>query len=58
MKIKLTKKEGVVLKTAKSYCEDNITVAVENTNLLPENIKKNVEILGVVGTFVGENTEE
>lgn len=57
MKIKLTKKEGIVLKTAQKYCDEDIVVAVENDNLIPEYIKKDVEILGVKGTFVGEDVE-
>lgn len=49
--IKITNKDGLTLHTAKKYCEEDIAVTVENTNLIPENIKKDVEILGVVGTM-------
>jgi hypothetical protein len=54
MKIKLTNKDGVVLKTAQTYCEEDIVVAVENDNLIPEYVKKGIDILGVVGTFEGD----
>lgn len=53
--IKIANKNGLTLHTAKKYCEDDIAVTVENTNIIPENIKKNVIILGVTGTYEGSS---
>ncbi len=53
MNVKITNKNGVKLLTENKYCNENINVVLDdssNANLTPENIKKDVEILGVVGT--------
>ena len=54
--ITLTDKEGVELETAESYVPKNIVVAPDATskaNLVAGNIKKDVAILGVTGTYEG-----
>lgn len=57
MNITIKNKEGITLKTANKYCEEDINIAVKGEeNLLPENIKKDIEILGITGTFEGGNT--
>lgn len=49
-------KQGIKLNTANTYVNDNINVGlseVDKDNLVAENIKKDVEILGVIGTHEG-----
>lgn len=46
-------KEGIKLNTANTYVDDDITVGLSENdkgNLIAENIKKDVEVLGVLGT--------
>lgn len=48
--VEMTNKSGVALATNGKYCADNIKVTPQNAdNIIPENIKKDVEILGVTG---------
>lgn len=48
--VEMTNKRGVTLDTTSKYCADNIKVAPQNADsIIPENIKKDVEILGVTG---------
>lgn len=48
--VEMTNKSGVTLATNGKYCADNIKVTPQNANnIIPENIKKDVEILGVTG---------
>ena len=52
---------GTTLQTEKKYCEENIVIRIDGSeNISPENIKKDVKILGITGTLesTGENTEE
>ena len=47
---------GLTLATSGKYCKDNIKITLDNiSNLSPENIKKNISILGVVGILDTEN---
>ena len=49
-------KQGIKLNTANKYVNDDINVGLseaDKTNLVAENIKKDVNILGVVGTHEG-----
>lgn len=49
-------KQGIKLNTANTYVNDDINVGLsetDKTNLVAENIKKDVNILGVVGTHEG-----
>ena len=48
--IRIYNKNGVVLNTKDKYCTENIEVAIDTTNLLPENIVAGKTILGVTGT--------
>lgn len=50
---KITNTNGIKLKTSNKYIDDDINVSVDSTNLISENIKNGVEILGVTGTFEG-----
>ena len=50
---KITNTNGIKLKTSNKYIDDDINVLVDSTNLVSENIKNGVEILGVTGTFEG-----
>lgn len=48
--VEMTNKSGVTLATNGKYCADNIKVTPQNAdNIVPENIKKDVEILGITG---------
>lgn len=48
--VEMTNKSGVTLATNGKYCADNIKITPQNAdNIIPENIKKDVEILGVTG---------
>lgn len=48
--VEMTNKSGVTLATNGKYCADNIKVTPQNANnIIPENIKKDVEILGITG---------
>lgn len=48
--VEMTNKSGVALATNGKYCADNIKITPQNAdNIIPENIKKDVEILGVTG---------
>jgi hypothetical protein len=60
MEIKIKNKKGAILKTAGTYVEENISVSVDSTNLIPENIKSGISILGVEGTHEGgsENVDD
>lgn len=52
--VSMTSVNGVELATAGKYCDKNIVVTPDETskaNLVAENIKKDVSILGVVGTL-------
>ena len=54
MEISIKNKSGVLLKTAKKHCSEDITVRVSgDEKIIPENIKKDIEILGITGTFEG-----
>ena len=47
-------KNGITLKTANTYVNDNINVRlpeVDNSKLIPENIRQGINILGVEGTI-------
>ena len=61
MDITIKNKNGIILKTANSHCSEDITVRIDGKeNILPENIKKDAEILGIIGTLesgVGDITE-
>lgn len=55
--VTMTDKEGVTLATEGKYCDKNIEVAPDATsqaNLVAENIRENVSILGVTGTLSAE----
>jgi hypothetical protein len=54
--IRIFNKDGVVLNTKDKYCTENIEVAVDSTNLTPENIIKGKVILGVTGTATPSGT--
>ena len=47
----ITNKNGIKLKTSNKYVDEDINISIDSTNLVSENIKKGVEILGVTGTF-------
>lgn len=43
---------GTTLQTEKKYCEENIVIRIDGSeNISPENIKKDIKILGVTGTL-------
>ena len=48
--IRIYNKKGIVLDTKNKYCTENIQVAIDDTDLKPENIVENKWVLGVVGT--------
>ena len=48
--IKIYNKNGVILNTQDKYCNENIEVAIDTTDLTPENILKGKRILGIDGT--------
>ena len=48
--IKIYNKNGVILNTQDKYCNENIKVAIDTTDLTPENILKGKRILGIDGT--------
>ena len=48
--IKIYNKNGVILNTQDKYCNENIEVAIDTTDLTPENIIKGKRILGIDGT--------
>lgn len=48
--IKIYNKNGVILNTQDKYCNENIKVAIDTTDLTPENIVKGKRILGIDGT--------
>ena len=50
MKFKILSKDGIKLKTSNTYCEDDIDIVLDDINIKPENILKDVTILGVTGT--------
>lgn len=50
---KIYKKDGITLNTKDKYCTENIEVAIDTTDLTPENIVKGKRILGVDGTAEG-----
>ena len=51
MNIKILNKQGATLLTAGKYCAEDIAVTIDSENLLAENIKKDISILGVTGTM-------
>lgn len=53
--IKVLSKDGITLKTENTYCDTDISIEVDNTNLIAENIKKDTTILGVTGNYIGES---
>ena len=55
MRIKLLNNNEVILKTKDKLCKEDIKVVVDDTNLEPENIKKNISILGVTGVYDNSN---
>ena len=57
---KITNTNGIKLKTSNKYIDDDINVSVDSTNLVSENIKEGIKILGVTGTMQsssGSSTE-
>ena len=53
---KIIDKSGIKLKTANKYVTEDLAVTLTDNdinNIVPENIAKNVTILGVAGTFKG-----
>lgn len=53
--VKITSKNGAVLKTAGKYCQDDIDISLKDADkLIPENIKEGVSILGVTGTLMDD----
>ena len=55
--IRILNTNGVILNTKDKYCTNNIEVAVDPTNIVPENIVKGKAILGVTGTYEGSIPE-
>ena len=58
---KITDKNGIRLKTANTYVTEDLAVTLTDNdinNIVPENIAKNVTILGVAGTFEGNPKPE
>lgn len=50
MDINITNKNGIILNTRNKVCEDDININIDNSQeILPENIAKDVTILGVTG---------
>ena len=47
----ITNKNGIKLKTSNKYVDEDINISIDSTNLVSENIKNGVEILGVTGTM-------
>lgn len=58
MKLKLLDINEVTLETKDKLCKENISLVVDDTNIKPENIKKDVSILGVAGTYEGSGSSE
>lgn len=54
--IKILDKSGVTLKTANTRVLDDISVEVDNTGLIAENIKEGITILGVEGTLAAASS--
>ena len=53
---KITDKSGIKLKTANKYVTEDLAVTLTDAdinNIVAENIKKDITILGVTGTFEG-----
>ena len=48
--LKIYNKDGITLNTKNKYCEENINVKIDTTDLAPENILAGKRILGVDGT--------
>lgn len=60
MKINLTDVNGVTLKTAGTYVEEDLEVGLsesDKSSLVPENVAEGITILGVEGTFKGGGVE-
>lgn len=56
--IEMPNKNGVTLDTNGKYCADSIKITPQNAdNIIPENIKKDVEILGVTGSLELSNAD-
>jgi surface protein len=51
--IKIKDINGITLNTKNKYVDDNIAVTIDAKNLIAENIKNGVEILGVTGSYEG-----
>lgn len=49
----ITNKNGIKLKTSNKYVDEDINISIDTTNLVPENITKDITILGVTGTHEG-----
>ena len=58
---KITDKSGIKLKTANKYVTEDLAVTLTDddiNNIVAENIKKDITILGVTGTFEGGSSED
>ena len=58
---KITDKSGIKLKTANTYVREDLGITLTDNdinNIVPENIAKNITILGVTGTFEGNSKPE
>lgn len=55
MNIKINNKNGITLQTSGTYCDEDILVQIDNTNLIGKNIRQGVSILGVEGTYEGSS---
>ena len=58
---KITDKSGIKLKTANTYVREDLGITLTDNdinNIVPENIAKNITILGVTGTFEGNPKPE
>lgn len=54
MQFKIKNKNGVTLQTKGKYCRENVVVSLEDYDkIIPENIAKDVTILGVTGAHEG-----
>jgi hypothetical protein len=49
--IKLVNKDGITLKTAGTYCADDIKITIDDPQLTSYNIRQGATILGVQGSF-------
>ena len=61
MKLKMINKDPIILKTEKTYIEDNVEIHLENEslqNIIPSNLLNGKTILGVEGSLLEESTIE